>query len=251
MKLSIRHFAAAPLLILALAISYFLVASLQVGPSIPVQDAWTADKLIITAFALYFFAAYWMVVARKYVVMAILSLWAWHLFILTVSLAICEGNRNFERFRQTTGFGVPEFEIAITLVAIASSVALYLRYRTVNALPAPDRRASLQFCAAVSTVVSAALAAGAYWMVAQLRELFPLDLPTPTLVLLYTYQYWIVLPLACAAGLFYVNIRREYSERQMQIALTGAVAVIILLNMASSAFVVAALAPFRTLGCVV
>jgi len=262
MKLSIRHFTAAPLLILALAFSYFLVASLQYGPVSPVQDSWTEAKLVTMAFALYFFAGYWMVVARKYVAMAIISLWAWHLFVLTPYLAPCEGYRNFERFRQTMGFGVREFAIAIALVAIASSVALYLRYRTLNGMPAPERRKRLRLCVAIAAVVSAPLAAAAYWIVPLLREAhFGLgaDLPTPTLAAVFAVPYglflplayWMALPLASVAGLLYVNIRSEYSEAQLRIALNGAVGLIILLNVVSSAFVVAALAPLRKLGCAV
>jgi hypothetical protein len=53
------------------------------------------------------------------------------------------------------------------------------------------------------------------------------------------------------AGLLCVALKDRYSERQLQFALTGAVALIVLLNVASSAFLFSALAPVKTMcGCV-
>jgi hypothetical protein len=256
MKLSIRYFAWAPLLIVALVISYGLVESLQSEPCPEGYKAWIAIRLIAAAFALYFFAGYWLVVTRKYVTMTILTLWAWHLLILSPFLATeCSEQRSLDQLRQAAGFGFWEFAIAMGLVATASSFALVLRYRTVNGLPAPDRRTFLRLSFAGATVVSIALAAGAYWIVPFLHETFArfgADLPAPTLLLLDTYQYWVILPLACAIGFLYIRKPDHPSEDKLQIALNGAVGLIILLNVASSAFVFSALAPIKTsCGCVV
>jgi hypothetical protein len=49
------------------------------------------------------------------------------------------------------------------------------------------------------------------------------------------------------AGLLCVGLKDRYSERQLQFALTGAVALIVLLNVASSAFLFSALAPVKTM----
>jgi len=255
MKLSIRHFAWAPLLIAAVAISYGLVESFQGEPCPEERSGWMAGRLIAVAFALYFFAGYWFVVARRYVAMTILTLWAWHLLILSPFLATkCSEQRSLDQLRQVAGFGFWDFVIATALVAIASSFALFLRYRMVNGSPLPDRRTFLRISVAGATVVSVVLAAGVYWIVPLLREAystFGAALPAPTLVLLDTYQYWTVLPLACVVGFLYVRMRDQYSEGQLQIALNGAVGLIILLNVASSTFLFSALAPVKTMcGCV-
>lgn len=250
MKLSVRRYVTGLLLLFALATSLILPAALQGDLS---SSDWTGWIVVTTMLALLFSVVYWMAVARMYAVISILTLWAWYLFLLVI-LAPCEGSRNFDRFRQMIGFGVWEFTIAIALVAIASSVVLYLRFRTVNGSPAPDQRKCLRLCVAICTVVSAPLAAGAYWLVPLLRYAhfgFGADLPAPTLALVFSYQYLLALPLACVAALLFVNIRSEYSEARLRIALNGVVGLIVLLNLASGAFVYAVFAPLRTLGCAV
>jgi hypothetical protein len=253
MKLSSRHFAGALLLIAALAISYGLVESLQRGPCPGEREGWIAGRVISAAFALYFFASAWMAVRCKYVGMAIVTLLAWHLLVLSLFLPsdFFSRYRGLDRFRQAVGFGFWEFVIATSLVAIASCFALFWRYRMVNGSPAAVRRRFLRLCVAGATVVSVALAAGAYWIVPHLGEVystFGVDLPAPTLLLRDMYRYWIALPLACVLGLLYVGIRDQYSERQLQIALNSAVGLVILLNLAASIFLFSMLAPFLRLG---
>ncbi len=251
LKPSIRHFAWAPLLMVAVAISYGLVESLQSEPCPEEHQAWIAIRLIAAAFSLYFFAGYWLAVARNYVTLTILTLWAWHLLILSPFMATeCSEQRSLDQLRQAAGFGFWEFAIAIGLVATASSFALFLRYRTVNGSPAPNQRAFLRLSFVGATVVCVALAAGAYWMVPFLARLGA-DLPAPTLLLLDTYQYWVILPLVCVIGLLYFRNPDYPSDGNLHIALNVAVGLIILLNIASSAFVFSALAPVKTsCGCV-
>lgn len=255
MMLSTRHFAWAPLLIVALGVSYGLVESLQGTPCPQEHKAWVAFNAIAAAFALYFFVSYWLIVTRKYLEMTIVTLWAWHLLILSPFLTIkCSEQRSLDYLRQAVGFGFWEFVIAIALVATASSFALVLRYRAMNGSLAPARHTLLRLSFAGATVVSIALAAGAYWAGPRLREAygrFGADLPAPSLVLLDTYQYLMVFPLVCVIGFFYVNTRVQYSERQLQIALNTAIGLVVLLNFASSIFVFSALAPVKTMcGCV-
>lgn len=255
LKLSIRHLACAPLLILAVAISCGLAESLQSEPCPEKHEAWIAGRLIAVAFALYFFAGYWLAFARKYVPLAILTLWAWHLLILSPFFATeCSEQRGLDQLREAAGFGFWEFAIVIGLVATASSFALFLRYRTVNGSSAPDQRTLLRLSFAGVTVIFVVLARGAYWIVPFLHETFArfgADLPAPTLLLLDTYQYWVILPIACVIGFLHVRRPDHPSEGNLQIALNVVVGLIILLNVASSAFVFSVLAPVKTsCGCV-
>ena len=186
--------------------------------------------------------------------MAILTLWAWHVYVFVPLLAPCEGSSAFDRFRRMMGFGAREFAIAVALVAIASSVTLYVRYRSEDGSQAPERRTRHRMCVALAAIVSAALVAGARWMVPLLIEAYSslgADLPTLTLALFSTYEYWMVILLACLAGLIYAFVRSDYSERQLQIALNGVIGLVVALNLLSSALLFAAVGPLRTLGCVV
>jgi len=251
MKLSLRHLVGSALLIVAVVISYDLVESLQGGPCPGEGTGWIVGNLIASAFVLYFFAGFRLVVARKYLVMAISTLWAWHLLVLSPFLAnTCMGYRNLDTLRQVLGFGFREFVIASVLVATASSCALFLRYRTVDNSSMQDRRTFLRLAVAGAAVVSVVLVAGMYWIVPLLRDAystFGADLPVPTLVLIKTYQYWLILPCASVAGYLYVRWRDQYCERQLQIALNAAVGLIFLLNIASGTFIFSALAPLMTL----
>ena len=255
MKLSIRHFAWAPMLLVAAAISYGLVESIHSEPCGEERHAWMAGRLIAATFVLYLFVGYWLAVTRKYLVMAIVTLWAWHLLTISPFLATkCSEQRSLDHLLQVVGFGLWEFVIAIALVATASSIALFMRYRTVNSLPAADRTIFLRLSVAGATVVFVALAAGVYWIGPRLREAyvqFGADLPAPSLVLLDTHQYWMVFPIACAIGFLYVQRKNQFSESQLQFALNAAIGLIILLNVASSIFLFSALAPVKTMcGCV-
>ena len=76
---------------------------------------------------------------------------------------------------------------------------------------------------------------------------FGADLPAPTLILFDAYQYLAALPVLFVASLIFVAVRNQYNERQMNIALNGAVGLIIFFNLLFSAFVFSALAPIKTL----
>ena len=250
-----RHLAAALLLIGVVAISYGLVESLRGEPCAGERTAWVAGRLIAAAFAVYLFAGAWMVAARRYVAMAILTLWAWHLLVLSPFLATsCSEQRNLDRLREVAGFGLPEFVIAAVLVASASSFALASRYPRANGSAVSHRRTLLRLAVAGATAVAVALAAGAYWTVPHLSEAYAMlgpDLPSPTLVLLDAHEYWALLPLACVTALLYVGLKERYSERQLQLAMNGTVGLIVLLNVASSLFLFSAFAPIKTMcGCV-
>jgi hypothetical protein len=250
MRLSIRHCAAVLLVAGGLAVSYGLAESLQ-GEPCGERAGWMAGNLIAAAFALYLFAGAWMVVARRYVAMAIATLPAWHLLVLSPFLATrCAERARLEQLGEAVGFGFRGFVVATALIALASALALVARDR----VPAPDRRAFLRLAIAGATAVSVALVAAAHWIVPRLREAyaaFGADLPAPTLVLVNGYQYWTALPIACLAGLVYVAIGERHSERQLQMALAGTAGLIVLLNLASGALVFSALAPVKTMcGCV-
>ncbi len=251
MKISIRHVVWAPLLIVALALSYTVTESLQGEPCPEERTGWMVGNFIVATFALYFFVGYWIVVTRKYMVMAILTVWAWHLLVLSPFLATtCSEHKSLDKLREVVGFGLREFVIAIALVVIASSFALFFRYRKLNGLPAQSQRTFLRLFVASATAVSIALGAGAYWMVPRLRDAFVsfgADLPVPTLVLLDTYQYWMVFPIACVVGLIWVTAKRQYTDSELRIALNGALGLIILLNVLLSSLLFSAFAPVKTM----
>jgi hypothetical protein len=249
MKPSLRHFAAMPLLIGGLAVAYGLAESLQGEPCGGTGS--NAGRLIPAAFALYLFAGSWLVASGRYVAMAVATLFAWHLLVLSPFVGMgCAEHRRLDQLREATGFGLGEFAIATAAIVIASALVLDARYR----VPAPDRRTFLRLALAGATAASVALAAAAYWIVPRLRETYAAlggDLPAPTLALVNGYQYWAAVPLVCLAGLVYVAVGDRHSERQLHTALNGTVGLIVLLNLASGAFVFSALAPAKTMcGCV-
>jgi hypothetical protein len=238
-KILTRYLVWAPLLIVALAISYVLGESLQRGPCPGERTGWVAGNLVAAAFALYFLVGYWVVVTRKYLVMAILTVWAWHLLAVSPVLrSTCSEQKGLDRLHEALGFGFREFVIALALLATASSVALFLRYRKSTGSPARDPRTSLRLFVAGAAGASIALTVGVYWMVPLLRDAFAnfgAELPQPTFLLVDTYQYWIVLLLACVAGVLYLAMKRQYTDGQLRIALNGALGLIILVNVLAGA----------------
>ena len=248
MKVSTRHIVWAPLLIVAIAISYGLVESLRNEPCPSERVMWLVGNLIAVVYALYFFAGYWVIVTRRYVEMTILSGWAWHLLLLTPFLATaCSESKSLDQLRQVLGVGLAELVIAIVLVALASSWAVFLRYRVSNRLPMEGRRRFLRLLIAGATAASIVLSAAALFATPLLRDAYGPDLPMPTLVLFDAYRYLAVLPVPFIASLIFVAVRNLYDERQMNIALNGAVALIIFFNLLFSAFVFSALAPVKTM----
>lgn len=247
----IRYILSAPLLLVALVIAYAVAVSLLREPCPTERSGWIAANLVGSAFALYFAALYFIVAGRQYMVAAMATLWAWHLLILWPFLATeCNEAERLEALRLATGFGLFEFMAPIVLVALASSVALYFRYRRLDARNVVAARRFLQLLLAAVAAGSVVLSAAALLALPHLREGYSqlgADLPLATMALLGSYAYWIAFPVICIACLGLVLWRRAFVDRHIRIALAGGLLLLLTLNILLDAFAASALAPAKTL----
>ena len=248
MQLSKRHLAWSPLLLIGLAISYYLIEELRTEPCPQEREGRTAASVITVTFALYFLAGYWIVVTRKYLLMAVLALWAWHLLALSPVLApnSCAQASARDRLGEISGFGFGAAMATVFVFGAVASAAMVLRYRKVDAWPLPRKRAALAVLLALASLSFGFLVIGAFALAPQFREVFAAfgaDLPLPTLLLLEHDGFSPLAPLLCLVALAFFAAMREPSDRTLAIGLTGAIGLLVLANVTLSASVFALYAP--------
>ena len=252
MKLPARLAAWSPLLLLACALAYGAVLSLQDEPCPEERAGRAAGTFIAAAFALYFFAGYWLGVTRRYLALAVASLFAWHLLVLTPFLTnTCSEGKRLAALRQVTGFGLHECAIALVIIATASAIALVIRYRKLGSSSPLAVRRFLLLLAAGATAVTTVLWLGALVLVPSLRVayqgLLAADLPMPTMLLLDYYGFLAAVPLVCLAGLIHVAMRRDSGGGHAGLSLKPAMALLVFINFYAVVLVFAALAPVKTM----
>lgn len=252
MPFSKRYLDWSPLLLIGLAISYSVIETLWTEPCLQEREGRTAGNLIATAFALYFFAGYGLGITRKYLLMSILTLWAWHLLALSQVLApgSCAQTANRDRLGELTGFGLGPAMTAVLLLGGATTIAMLLRYRRMDGWPVGLRRTGLAILVALAVLFLGLFTIAAFSLVPQFREVFRAfgaDLPSPTLFVLEQYRYVAFAWILSLAALLYVTTRRTYSDRRLGILLNGAIAMLVLVNMVLSGSVFALYAPVLTM----
>ncbi len=251
MKPPARLAAWSPLLLLACALAYGVFLSLQDEPCPEERAGRAAGTFIAAAFALYFFAAYWLGVTRRYLVLTVASLFAWHLLVLTPFLTnTCSEGKRLAALRQVTGFGLPECAIALVIIAIASSIALFIRYRRVEENSSLAVRRFLMMLAAGATALSTALWLGALAVVPRLGPAYgslAADLPMQTMLLLDYYHFLAAIPLVCLAGLLRIAMRQDSGGGRGGRSLKVAMVLLVFVNVYAAVLVLAVLSPVKTM----
>lgn len=255
MSLSKRHIAWAPLLIAGLALSYAIVERLE-GEPCPGEHIERVVGLVITgAFALYFLLGYWLAVTRAHLALAIATFWAWQLLVISPVLApACGGLTREGLWAKPVGLGFLGFVAGIVVLGIATSIAMYRRYRVMPGLGWEARRAFLLRLLAGTTLVAVLLTAGTYAVAPMFQEIytsFGADLPAPTLALLAGYPFIALAALPFIAALLYAARRTRYSDSQLSAGLNGAIGLLIAVNVLMSTLMFTFFAPMlKMCGCV-
>lgn len=248
MQLSRRHVIWAPLFVIGLALSYALFEDLRTEPCPQERAGRPAANLLTGAFALYFFAGYGLMVTRRHLVMAIVTLWAWQILVLSPVLAPsgCAEAASRDRLGQLTGFAFGSAVLAVVLLGAVTSVATHLRFRRIVRWSESQQRTALVSLAALAALCFGILATGAGVLVPRFRESFKdfgADLPLPTLLLLeYGWLLWLAFA-ACVGLVAYAIARRERTGRQLEIELNLGLTMLGGANVALSASLLAAYLP--------
>lgn len=247
MSLSKRHIAWAPLLIIGFALLYAIVEGLQAEPCQGEHIEWAISLVITGAFAIYFLIGYWLAVSRNYLALAIATLWAWQLLVITPVLApACGGLTRESLWFKPAGLAFLGIVASILVLGALTSIAMYRRYRIVPHLGLVARRAFFLRLLAGATLVAVLLTAGTYVGVPIIRDnfaLFGADLPAPTLALFAGYSYAPLAALPFIAVLLYAANKTGYSDTQLNTFLNRAIGLLIAVNALTSALMFAFFAP--------